>query len=255
MGVGAAIVLVIATLVCAVVVSMMAGRGRVDVVALPTGGVSAAAGASGASGADGSAGAGSAGSGAPGTGASGSGGSADGSSSAATGSPGSAANPASTGRAAAPILVHVLGAVAHPGLFELHPGDRVIDAVSAAGGFTATADQGQQNLARVLADGEQLVVPEQGACSPPRPAGGGGAVTGPGTGAAAGAGGAPVALVNVNTADQATLETLPHVGPAMAQRIIAWRTENGRFTQVDDLKNVSGIGDKTFEVLAPLVTV
>ncbi|RFA14386.1 hypothetical protein B7R21_06945 [Subtercola boreus] len=227
---------------------MVAGRGRVDLVALPGGGASAAGGAGDTSATGGSAGAVS---GDPGAGASGS----LGSSSAATGTPGSASNPASAGRAAAPILVHVLGAVAHPGLFELHPGDRVIDAISAAGGFTATADQGQQNLARVVADGEQLVVPEQGASPQPRPAGAGGAATGPGTGSAAGAGGAPVALVNVNTADQTTLETLPHVGPAMAQRIIAWRTENGRFTQVDDLKNVSGIGDRTFEVLAPLVTI
>ena len=65
----------------------------------------------------------------------------------------------------------------------------------------------------------------------------------------------PVQPVNLNTADQGMLETLPHVGPALAQRIIAWRSENGPFTQVEDLKNVSGIGDKTFAELQPLVTV
>ncbi|PPF84142.1 hypothetical protein C5B96_07585 [Subtercola sp. Z020] len=200
-----------------------------------------------------------------------------GSSQAASGGalPPSPSSPAPPGSAATPgasptgglILLHVLGAVAHPGLYELHAGDRVVDAVAAAGGFTPNADQTQQNLARPIADGEQLVIPEQGAApplgsaaagtaglTPGAGAGAAGAAAGSGSGAGSPGGGQPSALVNINTADQALLETLPQVGPALAQRIIAWRTTNGRFTQLDDLKNVTGIGDKTFAALQPLVT-
>ncbi|MBO9579079.1 MAG: helix-hairpin-helix domain-containing protein, partial [Microbacteriaceae bacterium] len=96
------------------------------------------------------------------------------------------------------------------------------------------------NLARVLIDAEQVVVPVAGAVP------------------AAGAGPPGVASdgrVDLNTADRAALETLPRVGPAMADRIIAWRTENGGFRSVDDLRQVSGIGDKTFDALVGLVTV
>lgn len=234
---GAVVVLLIAALVAAVLVSLLSGRGRVEVVVPPTARASqmgvepSGAGPSGAVAAT----------------------TAPGASTGAPGASGAGRSPSSSGGSpAAPILVHVLGAVLRPGLYELQPGDRVVDAVAAAGGFTATADQAQQNLARTMADGEQLVIPEQGA-SPPLGSVGGSAASGTGPGGTAAGG--PVALVNLNTADQATLETLPHVGPATAQRIIAWRTENGRFTQVDDLKNVTGIGDKTFESLSPLVTV
>ncbi|RFA21869.1 hypothetical protein B7R25_05915 [Subtercola boreus] len=248
---------------------MFSGRGQTEVVALPGGGrpagsatVSPAPGAgpSTSSGSDSSAGsAGSAGS------AASSGPAGPASSSGPAAAPGSTTAPAQA--VSAPILLHVLGAVAHPGLYELHVGDRVVDAVAAAGGFAANADQGQQNLARVVVDGEQLVIPEQGVAPPlGSAAAGGGAGVGWGQGAggaagsggasgAGGAGGGAVPLVNVNTADQAALETLPQVGPALAQRIIAWRTANGRFTQLDDLKNVTGIGDKTFEALKPLVTI
>ncbi|MCU1409786.1 MAG: competence protein ComEA [Rhodoglobus sp.] len=135
------------------------------------------------------------------------------------------------------IYVHILGAVARPGLYELRDGDRAVDAVAAAGGFLDTADQSQLNLARLLVDGEQIVVPVVGET----PA----AVPGTTTGG----------LVNLNTADAATLETLPRVGPAMAARIIEWREANGAFTAVDDLLGVTGIGDKTFEGLRDLVTV
>jgi competence protein ComEA len=135
------------------------------------------------------------------------------------------------------IFVHVLGAVEHPGLYELREGDRAIDAVAAAGGFLETADQSQLNLARFVTDGEQLAVPVLGEIP----------AAAPGTSAQG--------LVNNNTADSATLETLPRVGPAMAERIIAWRESNGRFTAVEDLLNVAGIGDRTFEGLKELVTV
>ena len=145
---------------------------------------------------------------------------------------------APTAVATSAIYVHVLGAVLQPGLYALREGDRAVDAVAAAGGFTDDADQAQLNLARFVTDGEQIVVPVVGAAPPVT---GGGAVV-PGK-------------VNLNTADAAALETLPRVGPAMSARIIAWRETNGRFTAIEDLMSVSGIGDKTFEALKDLVTV
>lgn len=140
---------------------------------------------------------------------------------------------------ATPIFVHLLGAVEKPGLFELREGDRAIDAVAAAGGFTATADQSGLNLARLLSDGEQIIVPEIGV-PPPVAADGAPTVDG---------------KVNLNSADEAALDTLPGVGPATAKSIIAWREENGRFTSIEDLMSVSGIGDKTFAELKDLVAV
>ncbi len=138
----------------------------------------------------------------------------------------------------APIFVHILGAVSAPGLYELRDGDRAIDAVAAAGGFAENADRRQLNLARFLSDGEQIYVPTEGEA-----------------GAAEHAPGSVGGKVNVNTADAATLETLPRVGPSLAARIIAWREANGRFTSIDDLLSVAGIGDKTFAGLKDLVTI
>lgn len=137
----------------------------------------------------------------------------------------------------AQIYVHILGEVTRPGLYELREGDRAVDAVAAAGGFTDAADQAQLNLARFLVDGEQIYVPVIGETP------------------AAAEGTSVGGKVNINTADEPTLETLPRVGPAMAQRIIDWRTANGRFTAVEDLMNVTGIGEKTFEGLKDLITV
>jgi competence protein ComEA len=153
--------------------------------------------------------------------------------------PGTTAAPSP--QSAPTIFVHILGAVARPGLYELREGDRAVDAVAAAGGFTPEADRSQLNLARFVTDGEQIAVPVAGAAAPVGGVPGGGAVV-PGK-------------VNINTADAATLETLPRVGPAMAERIIAWRDANGRFAAVEDLMSVSGVGEKTFESLRELVTV
>jgi competence protein ComEA len=145
----------------------------------------------------------------------------------------------------AELYVHVFGAVTAPGLYRLAEGARVVDAVAAAGGMTADADAAGVNLARPVADGEQLRVPAVGEAPPPPAPEAGGAV-GPG---AAGA------LVDLNTADAATLDTLPRVGPTTAQRIIAWREENGAFTSVEDLLAVPGIGEKMLATLRELVTV
>ncbi len=163
--------------------------------------------------------------------------------------PGASATGGPAGLAASPspgaLYVQVVGQVVHPGLYQVRDGDRVMDAVAAAGGFTPSADQAGINLARVVADGEQLVVPAVGEA----PAAGAAGATG------AGGVAVPGAKVNINTADATALESLPRVGPATAQKIIDWRTKNGRFRSIQDLRSVSGIGDATFAQLEPLVTV
>lgn len=143
-----------------------------------------------------------------------------------------------------PLLVHVLGAVAAPGLVELSPGSRVVDAVAAAGGFTADADPAGVNLARLVTDGEQLVVLAVGQAPPVGPTG-----TATGGAGAVGADG----VVHLNTADVAALDTLPRIGPALAQRILDWRDANGPFTSVDQLLDVAGIGDAVFSGLVDKV--
>lgn len=144
-----------------------------------------------------------------------------------------------------PLLVHVLGAVASPGLVVLAPGARVVDAVAAAGGFTADADPAGVNLARLVADGEQLVVLAVGQAPSEAPAA---------SGASGGAAGAGVdGVVRLNSADAAALDTLPRIGPALAQRIIDWRDANGPFTSVDQLLEVAGIGDAVFSGLVDRV--
>ena len=215
-GLGAAVVLVLVGLAVAVLVAALGGQGGSRVVPAAPGASSSASAGSASSGAARGAGAG---------GGAGSG--------AATGAG------TQTGTA---IFVHLLGAVARPGLYELREGARGVDAVAAAGGFAADADQAQLNLARPLTDGEQIVVPVIGA--PP-----------PVTGSAGPVAGAKGGKVDLNTADAAALDTLPGVGPSTAQRILDWRAENGRFTAVEDLLSVSGIGEKTFADLKDLVTV
>jgi competence protein ComEA len=152
--------------------------------------------------------------------------------------------------ATAVLLVHVVGQVRRPGVVRLPPGSRVLDAVQAAGGTTSSADLNHLNLARPVVDGEQIVVPKPGETLPvgvvPGAAGGG-----VGSTSAASVGG----LVNLNTADAAALDSLPGVGPVIAQRILDWRTQHGRFTSVNELGEVSGIGDKLMAQIGPKVTV
>ena len=162
---------------------------------------------------------------------------------------------APTGEAeAAGVFVHVLGAVAHPGLFEVHDGARVVDVVAAAGGLLPTADEAGVNLARLVVDGEQLYVPVHGEVVSGPPAGAQTGGTGAGGASGTGDGGA-AAKVNLNTATVTDLDTLPRIGPAMAQRILDYRAAEGRFASIDDLRNVTGIGEKTFAALKDLITV
>lgn len=168
------------------------------------------------------------------------------------GAPGSPGGPAATARAGAPsdpfaadpaeggdgrILVHVVGAVRAPGVVELGAGARVGEAVDAAGGASKKADLGALNLARPVEDGEQVVVPTEGETVP--------AADGP-----------PAdPRVDLNAADAAALETLPGIGPVLAERIVGWRTEHGRFSTVAELQEVAGIGPRLFAQLEGLVRV
>jgi competence protein ComEA len=157
--------------------------------------------------------------------------------------------------AASVLLVHVVGQVRSPGVVRLPAGSRVLDAVKAAGGALRSADLNHLNLARVVVDGEQIVVPKPGEVLPAA-----GASGAPGTGAGAAGqgstGGGPAGgLVDLNTADAAALDSLPGVGPVLSQRILDWRTQHGRFSSVDELGEVSGIGDKLLAQIGPKVKV
>ncbi|WP_181273415.1 ComEA family DNA-binding protein [Brevibacterium oceani] len=162
------------------------------------------------------------------------------------------------------VIVHVTGAVKKPSVVTLKAGARVQDAVEAAGGLSNGADAESINLARVLADGEQIHIPKEGETPPGDGASGGAdgasggadAASGTSGGASDAAGGAPGAggKIDLNAADAAALETLPGVGPVTAEAIIAHR-QSQPFASVDDLLLVKGIGPKTFESLRDLVTV
>jgi competence protein ComEA len=134
-------------------------------------------------------------------------------------------------------VVHVAGAVRHPGVYTLRPGARVQDAVRRAGGVRRGANTDAVNLAARVADGQQIVVPSRAAA----------AAAPPGDPAA------PAAPVSLGSATLEQLETLDGVGPATAQKIVAYRTEHGGFRAVDDLANVPGIGPKKLAALRPHV--
>jgi competence protein ComEA len=139
------------------------------------------------------------------------------------------------------VVVDVIGKVRRPGIAVLRSGARVVDALRAAGGVRRGVGVGTLNLARPLTDGEQIVVGGPSGAGPP--------MTAP-------ASGAPVAgLVDLNTADETALESLPEVGPVTAASILAWRTEHGGFSSVDQLLDVDGIGDATLAQLTPYVTI
>jgi len=133
------------------------------------------------------------------------------------------------------IVVAVTGRVHRPGLVELPPGSRVADAIEAAGGVLPDTDLSTLNVARKVIDGELISVGV---------AGSGGVSTPGGT-----------ALIDLNTATVAELDALPGVGPVLAQRIVAYREQHGGFRSVDELKDVTGIGEATFVELEPRVTV
>lgn len=143
----------------------------------------------------------------------------------------------------APVVVHVAGAVAKPGVYVLDDTSRITDAIAAAGGLTAEADADQLNLAALLVDGGQIRVPIEGEVLPS-----GGQSLGTPSGAAAGP-------LDLNRASEGELETLPGIGPATAAAIVSWRDDQGPFSSVDELLEVPGIGPAKLAALEELVTV
>jgi competence protein ComEA len=135
-----------------------------------------------------------------------------------------------------PVVVHVVGAVRHPGVYRLAAGSRARDAVRHAGGAGPRADLASVNLAALLADGEQVWVPLRAL---------------PGAAAAAPGAKAPDAIVHLNGATADDLDSLDGIGPALAERIVAYRVAHGGFRSVDELDEVSGIGPVRLEALRP----
>jgi competence protein ComEA len=150
--------------------------------------------------------------------------------------------PASSSAPPASLIVQVIGKVAHPGVFTLPTGSRVGDAITAAGGLAAGASTGALNLARRLTDGEQVPVGVPGA--PP-------VVAQPGSPTGSDGGTAQPLDLNSATADQ--LQQLPGVGPVYAKRILDYRTQHGGFRSIDELRQISGIGQHRFAQIKPLV--
>ncbi len=148
---------------------------------------------------------------------------------------------------AEPFQVHIAGAVVRPGVYDLPEGARVLDAVEAAGGFVAEADKNAVNLAARIEDAQKLDIPFVAGFEPEAEQGF--VVVSEGT---------PSSLlegdpVDINNASQAELEGLPGIGPSLAERIIAYREENGPFAQIEDIVNVSGIGSATYEEIKDLI--
>jgi competence protein ComEA len=141
-----------------------------------------------------------------------------------------------------PIRVYISGAVNHPDVYSLPAGTIIKDAITLAGGAVGDADLNRVNLAQPLTDGQQIYVPrlgeaplielQEGTAAP--------VLTGP---------------INLNTATQAELESLPGIGPALAERIIRYREQNGPFARIEDIQNVSGIGPSIFEQIKDLIVV
>jgi competence protein ComEA len=147
---------------------------------------------------------------------------------------------AATGTDGGQVTVHVAGAVQHPGVYRLPRGERVDDAVRRAGGPARRADLSAVNLAALVEDGRQVLVPTRA------PAGGAPGTTSPS---------ATPAKVNLNTATPEQLDTLAGVGPATAAKILAFREQHGGFGSVEELGDVPGIGEVRLEALRDLVTV
>ena len=151
------------------------------------------------------------------------------------------------------IIVDVKGAVLHPGVYSFTTENRIIDAIQAAGGYTKVADTRLINHAQKLSDELVIYVPQIGE-EPEQMASIAASINNSATSSSS-SNSANSDVVNINSASENELTTLPGIGPSKAAAIIAYREENGQFQTVDDLKNVSGIGDKTFERLQPLIAV
>ncbi|MCY8987524.1 helix-hairpin-helix domain-containing protein [Bacillus atrophaeus] len=143
------------------------------------------------------------------------------------------------------IIIDIKGAVKHPGVYELKTGDRVSQAIEKAGGINSEADEKQVNLAELLQDGTVVYIPSEGE-EPTQSAAANASVQN---------GAGKETLVNINTASLEELQAISGVGPSKAEAIIAYREENGKFQAVEDITNVSGIGEKSFEKIKSAITV
>ena len=150
----------------------------------------------------------------------------------------------------APVAVHVIGAVPRPGLYEFAQGARVQNAIDAAGGILAEANVDAVNLAALLEDGQQLVIPYQDGSVPSEVP----SVDLPSS-TEEPASNSGTELININTAGVDELDTLPGIGPTTAQKIIDYRTENGPFASIEDIMKVSGIGVSTFDNIKGLIKI
>ena len=153
-----------------------------------------------------------------------------------------------------PIAVHVVGAVPRPGLYEFAEGSRVQDAIDAAGGLLASASVDTINLAALLEDGQQLNIPFKAGEEPSTSnSSDDTSLVLPGA-TEASSSGSSQDLININTASVEELDSLPSIGPTIAQRIIDYRDENGPFQTIEDILNVSGVGPSTFDQIKDLIT-
>lgn len=152
------------------------------------------------------------------------------------------------------IVVDVKGAIKQPGVYQSSPTERVNDVINRAGGLTEQGDASQVNFAAHVQDEMVIYVPVKGEVSPTLPPSGTVLGSSPQS-VVASSGETGKAKVNLNKAEESELETLPGVGPAKAAAILDYRKQNGSFQSIDDLKKISGIGDKTFEKLKDLITV
>lgn len=156
------------------------------------------------------------------------------------------------------VMVDVKGEVKKPGVYVANQSERVVDVIQRAGGLTEKADEKQVNLAAHVQDAAVLYIPAKGENPASIPAasasGSGGVSAAPATGEGNSSSQAQTAI-NINSADETELQNLPGIGPAKATAIIQYRNENGPFQKPEDLKNVTGIGDKTFEKLKDAITV
>ncbi len=162
------------------------------------------------------------------------------------------------------VYVDIGGAVKQPMLAELPVGSRVEDAIQAAGGLKKNADLSEVNRAAVLTDGEKVYIPQEGEESGFAGSGSSGAglagAGGGGSSASTSSGGSNLSgvssgRININTADVTLLQQLTGVGPVTAQKIVDYREQNGNFGSIEELKNVSGIGEKTFEKMKDDITI
>lgn len=136
------------------------------------------------------------------------------------------------------IFVDISGEVKKAGVYQVTDGTRLFEVIKLAGGLTSDADQDGFNQAEIVSDGEKIIIPAKGEGAAP--------AASPGTTAGG--------MININTADSTALQEIPGVGPATADKIIVYRNENGRFASKEDIKNVSGIGDKTYEKMKDKIT-